>query len=425
MMSQEANNNKRNKRVNVDSLVGDMGAKQGERITDNLNNSLLNTEQVIKVSLSKVYLSKQIRLKIHQDKVDQIVATYPLRAYPEIRKVDPLIDGDSVPDGFDYVLLTGEHRFQALMKLKFQEHDFKFVPPSLIKTKADVIMYQFVENNVRADMHIIEKAHSLVSYMEAAQCTKGEAAAKLSLANALISRLLRIVKYFTEKDIQLAFEYNINSERVLVGITKLIELGHTDWLSLVKPYALNEEGLFDPSLLYESSINKLIKDLTAPPEPEKSPEPVFETPKRLADDIMPNAFKEDSGQQSTSDTAQKPLVSTEAKTPATPTETTQDNPPVQPTTAITQQESGVLEAKGSTSGLEHSPTTSPATSSPVTTVVKNEASFKLVANVLQQVLEGKDVEEILMGIGSDIKAFVSKEDGADIYEMIQNLPFNN
>lgn len=424
MSQQDPSNNKRSKRINVDSLVGDIGAKQGERITDTLNNSLLNTEQIVKVSLSKIFISKQIRLKIHQDKVDEIVATYPLRNYPEIRRVDPLIDGDSIPDGFDYVLLTGEHRFHALLKLKYQEHDFKFVPPSLIKTKADVIMYQFVENNVRADMHIIEKAHSLVSYMEAAQCTKGEAAEKLSLANALISRLLRIVKYFTDDDIQLAFEYNINAERVLVGISKLIELGHSDWLPLVKPYALNAEGIFDPSLIYESSINQLLKDLTAPPEPEKTPDPIVETPKRLADDIMPNAFKEDSGEQSPPDTAQKPLVSSATQTPATPTETTEEEPLVQTTTTTTLQESGVSEAKGSPSGVEHSPTSSPTTTSPVSEVVEKQ-TYKLVAKVLQQVLEGKDVEEILIGLGPDLKASVSKEDGADIYEMIQNLPFNN
>lgn len=413
----------RNKRLDVTALVGGMTAKKGERITDTMNQSLLNTEQIIKVSLNKIYVSKQIRLKIHQDKVDDIVSTYPLRNYPEIRKVDPVIDGDSVPAGYEYVLLTGEHRYHALLKLKFQEHDFKFVPPSLIKTKADVIKYQFIENNVRADMHFIEKAHSLLQYIDESNCSKTDAALILGINASVVSRMVRVAKYFSDKDNQYVLDNNITSERVLVGISKLIELGHTDWLSIVKPHALNSDGVFDPSLLYESTLNQIIKDLTAPPEPEQKPEPVAESPKQLADSIVPNAFKEESEPAQKSVTTTSPVATANQET-STPTETSLDDTPVHVPNTTTQQENVTPVEKGSSVGEEHSPAPSPTTISPATAVVEKQSSLKLAAQVLQQVLEGKEVEEILMKLGPDLKAVVSEDDGADIYEMIQNFPFN-
>lgn len=419
----------RSKKLNVDDLVGGLGAKQGERITDTFNKSLLNTEQLIKVSLNKIYVSKQIRLKIHQDKVDEIAASYPLRNYPEIRKVDPEIDGDNVPDGFDYVLLTGEHRFHALVKLNLSEHDFKFVPPSLIKTKADVIKYQFVENNIRADMHFIEKAKSLIDYMDAAQCTKGEAGQVLGITNSVVSRLLRVAKYFTEKDNQFVLDHNINSERVLVGISKLIEMGHSDWLSKIKPYAQNADGEFDPELIYESTLTRIIKDLTEPAEPKQ--EAVKPSAKPQAEGISPNAFKENvtSENESGSETAihsgssdlKSANSSVKPESHGNQGEISEEKESLQ---SPKDNESSNIDGTVKVKETVQTPP-SPSIVSPSIDSDKKHSSFKLAANVLQQVLDGKEIEEILIELGPDIKKYVSEEDGADIYAMIQALPFSN
>lgn len=424
-------------KVNLTDVLGDMGAAKGSRITDNLTNSMLDTKQMIKVSLNKVYVSKQIRLKIHQSTVDGIVATYPLHNPVEIRKVTPAIDGDSVPEGYDYVLLAGEHRFRALEVLKFSEHDFSYIPPSIIKTKADVIRYQYEENNVRADMHIVEKANTLARYMEAEGCTQVHAAEILRITTSLASRLSRINKYLTEEDKEKIIDLDIKSERVIVGIAKLIELGHSDWLSVIRPYALNEGGEFDPELIYEKTLTQIIKDLTAPPEPENQPEPekesepqensspVAETPKRLADDIFPNAFKEEAEQPAPA-TAQPNAAATTAQ--ATSSEVVlnsveaavedmqEDDSESNPSSP--QQSSAPFEAETAPTRMD-----SPTSTHPVAKGDEKQASFKLAANVLQQVLMGKDVEEILISLGPDLKKYVSKEDGEDIYQMIQNLPF--
>lgn len=426
----QENTRRKVNKVDIDDLVGNLGAKQGERITETLNKSLLNTEQLIKVSLNKIYVSKQIRLKIHQDKVDEIASTYPLRNYPEIRKVDPAIDGDIVPEGYEYVLLTGEHRYHALVKLDFKEHDFKFVPPSLIKSKADVIKYQFVENNIRADMHIIEKAKTLVEYMKAANCNQGEAGRALGIGTSLSSRLTRISKFFTDEDNKLVLDLNINSERVIVGITKLIELGHKDWLSIIKPYALNDNGDFDPELIYESTLTRIIKDLTAPTEPETKEE--VSTARPQAESIIPNAFKEDEPVDKKNSFSVEKTV--ESSSHADNTESSNDFDGINNVSPTKVEPSNVLptESKHINPDDGHDvaepvqpPTPSPSIVSPSTEVGEKQASFKLAAKVLQQVLDGKEVEEILINLGPDLKRYVSKDDGDDIYEMIQALPFPN
>ncbi len=426
-------------KINLGDVLGDMGAAKGSRITDNLTNSMLDTKQMIKVSLSKVYVSKQIRLKIHQSTVDGIVATYPLHNPVEIRKVTPAIDGDSVPEGYEYVLLAGEHRFRALEVLGFAEHDFSFIPPSIIKTKADVIRYQYEENNVRADMHIVEKANTLARYMEAEGCTQAHAAEVLRITTSLASRLNRINKYLTEDDKEKIIDLDIKSERVIVGIAKLIELGFTDWLSVIRPYALNENGDFDPELIYEKTLTQIIKDLTAPPEPEPQPEPqpqenaapVAETPKRLADDIIPNAFKEETEQPAPATAQPNATAST------TPAVSREDVSRVLEEMAVQHLKEEVenedeldnetypsSQQQSSAPYQDNSPAPSPASTHTVAKGDEKEASFKLAANVLQQILHGKEVEEILIALGPDLKKYVTKEDGEDIYAMIQNLPFN-
>lgn len=410
------------KKLNLDEVLGDMGAKKGERITDNITKSLLDTEQVIKVSLSNIYVAPQIRLRIDSGTVDGIVATYPLRNNAEIRKWDPSIDGEST--GCDYVLLTGEHRFRALEIIGFAEHDFKFVPPSVIKTKADVIKYQYIENNTRADMHFIEKARSFVDYMKEANFSQGEAGKVLHVSATLTSRYVRVTKFLTKDDDLLLLKLGIKSERVIVGISKLIELGYADWFAVIKEYALNAEGIFDPELIYEKTINQIIKDLTAPPESSNESENTGESEtsqptKQFGDDvdIVPNAFKEESND-----------VEKEPAKPAVNTQTQiinnddLDDDDFEPETTQSKPKSKVLAEKGEAATAP--PTPPPTASHPAVGESEKQAAYKLAAKVLQKILNGEEVEEILIDLGSDLKKFVSKEDGEDIYEMIQNLPFN-
>lgn len=423
-------------KVNLSEVLGDMGTTKATRVADNLTNSMLNTKQIIKVSLNKVYVAKQIRLKINQNTVDGIVKSVPvsgLKNLAEIRKVTPAIDEDSVPEGYDYVLLAGEHRFRALEILGMAEHDFSFIPPSIIKTKEDVIRYQYEENNVRSEMHIVEKANTLQRFLELG-VTQADAAEKMGINTSLASRLNRINKYIDEEDKLKIIELDIKSERVIVSIAKLIELGHTDWLSVIRPYALNDKGEFDPELIYEKTLTQIIKDLTAPPEPEQQPEsepeensaPVTETPKRLADDVIPNAFKEEA-EQSAQATAQPNAATPTA--PATSTEVVLNSVEAavedmqeDESESSSQQSSAPYEVETAPTRMD-SPTPSPTSTNPVAKGDEKQAAFKLAANVLQQILTGKEVQEILISLGPDLKQYVSKEDGEDIYNMIQNLPF--
>lgn len=423
-------------KVNLSEVLGDMGTTKATRVADNLTNSMLNTKQIIKVSLNKVYVAKQIRLKINQDTVDGIVKSVPisgLKNLAEIRKVTPAIDEGSVPEGYDYVLLTGEHRFRALEILGMAEHDFSFIPPSIIKTKEDVIRYQYEENNVRSEMHIVEKANTLQRFLELG-VTQANAAEKMGITTSLASRLNRINKHIDEEDKLKIIELDIKSERVIVSIAKLIELGHTDWLSVIRPYALDDKGEFDPELIYEKTLTQIIKDLTAPPEPEQQPEsepeensaPVTETPKRLADDIIPNAFKEEA-EQSAQATAQPNAATPTA--PATSTEVVLNSVEAavedmqeDESESSSQQSSAPYEVETAPTRMD-SPTPSPTSTHPVAKGDEKQAAFKLAANVLQQILMGKEVQEILISLGPDLKQYVSKEDGEDIYNMIQNLPF--
>lgn len=423
-------------KVNLSEVLGDVGTTKATRVADNLTNSMLNTKQIIKVSLNKVYVAKQIRLRINQNTVDGIVKSVPisgLKNLAEIRKVTPAIDEDSVPEGYDYVLLAGEHRFRALEILGMAEHDFSFIPPSIIKTKEDVIRYQYEENNLRSEMHIVEKANTLQRFLELG-VTQANAAEKMGITTSLASRLNRINKHIDEEDKLKIIELDIKSERVIVSIAKLIELGHTDWLSVIRPYALNDKGEFDPELIYEKTLTQIIKDLTAPPEPEQQPEsepeensaPVTETTKRLADDIIPNAFKEEA-EQSAQATAQPNAATPTA--PATSTEVVLNSVEAavedmqeDESESSSQQSSAPYEVETAPTRMD-SPTPSPTSIHPVAKGDEKQGAFKLAANVLQQILMGKEVQEILISLGPDLKQYVSKEDGEDIYNMIQNLPF--
>lgn len=425
------------KKVDLNAVLGDTVAAKGSRITDNLTDSMLNTKQVIKVSLSKIYVSKQIRLKIHQSTVDGIVKSYQIKGLHnlvEIRKVTPAIDENTVPEGYDYVLLAGEHRFRALELLGIAEHDFSYIPPSIIKTKEDVITYQYSENNVRSDMHLVEKANTLAKYLELG-VSQTQAAEKMGITAPLASRLNRINKFLTEDDKFSVIELQIKSERVILGIAKLIELGHADWLSVIRPYALDEQGEFDPELIYEKTLNQIIKDLTAPPESEAEsqaePDPIQETQpeteetathdqdtsKPLADDIVPNAFKEEAEPQQTAPTAQT--------TATKPIQTSYDNEYEDDSEAEEEsQHDPAVQQQSSTPSVDSPTPLTPTTTSPASKGDDKEASLKLAANVLQQILSGKEVEEILIELGPDLKKYVSKEETPDIYEMIQTLPFS-
>lgn len=425
---------KRNK-INVSDVLGDMGTTKAPRVADNLTNSMLETKQIIKVSLSKIYVAKQIRLKIHQSTVDGIVKSYPkegLHNLVEIRKVTPAIDEDTVPQGFDYVLLAGEHRFRALELLGMAEHDFSYVPPSIIKTKEDVIAYQYSENNNRSDMHIVEKANTLARFVDLG-ITQTNAAEKMQITAPVASRLARINKFLNQADKFKIIDLDIKSERVILGISKLKELGYTDWLSVIRPYALNEHGEFDPELIYEKTLNQIIKDLTAPPEPETQAEPdqvqetepeveqtttpVTDAPKRLGDDIVPNAFKEEAAPQQTASTAQSSVPTT--------VYTANDEHDESEVDEYDQHILGTQKQSSAPSvDKDHSPATpAPSSTYPASTGDEKAVSLKLAANVLQQILSGMDVEEILIELGPDLKKYVSKEDAPDIYEMIQTLPF--
>lgn len=418
------------KKVNLGDVLGDTVAVKGARITDNLVDSMLDTKQNIKVSLSKIFVSKQIRLKIHPSTVDYIVKTFPtqgLHNLAEIRKVTPAIDEDTVPEGYDYVLLAGEHRFRALEILGVTEHDFSFVPPSIIKTKEDVISYQYSENNARSDMHLVEKVNTLARYLELGR-SQAYAAEKMSITTSLASRLNRINKFLTQDDLHMVMELNIKSERVILGISSLIELGYTDWLSVIRPYALNENGEFDPELIYEKTINQIIKDLTTPPEPESQPEPdpvqesepeaeQTEAPKRLADNIFPKAFQEDAEPQKTAPTAQQ--------TASTSVNTSYEDEDEDETDAeYVPQDTTYVQQQSNTPSVNSPAPLPPTSTSPATKGDEKEASLKLAAKVLQQILSGKEVEEILIELGPDLKKYVSKEDAPDIYAMIQTLPFS-
>lgn len=413
-----------NKRVNFGAMVGDMAANKGERITDAQSQKLLNTEQVITVSLSKIHVSAQIRMQIHQDKVDEIAQTYPLRNYPEIRKVDPAIDGSEVPEGYEYVLLTGEHRFRALEQLKIQEHNFKFVPPSQLKTKADVIKYQYAENNIRADMHIIEKAKALKDYMLASGCNQGEAGKALNISTTLASRLQRISKYLSDTDNTTILDLNIKSERVVVGITKLIEIGITNWPALITDYVTAEHGKFDPELIYESTLNQIVKDLTNKEQVKAEDQvSISNTPEIPASSNLDN-FK------SSSEGSDK-APNNDENQGATKADQEHDNVlGIKDEQSKASSPEDLASLKNATHVANGQGTPDTATTPPSTPLlspdeIKKRANVKIAVGILQKVMDGKTVADILKDFGPEIKNYITVEDGEKIYETVQNLSFEN
>lgn len=385
------NNENRRKRVNVDDIVAKQGLSGNQE--DALANNLDKIGGDISIDLSEIHVAEQIRFTVKQSRIDNIVRTMPIINIPSVRTVNPEIDKD-VPEGIKYIMLSGHHRLEAIRQSGVKNHKFRVVPRHLVDTPEKIIKHQFDENSTQTPMHILEKAHTFTKYwnLVKGKVTQTIAAEVFNIRQETVSRYLKLVRNFNKGDMLDIVNSDITSERVVLNIAKLKENDIGSWLDLFKEYALEKYGEADVSKINEAdSIAILHKALgTEPKEP---------TPKQVETPVSE----------------------------APPT--TQVETPVSEAPPTTQVETPVSEAPQTTQAatpVSEVPQTSNSTppTSPVNQGVKGDystESMEAVANILQDVLMGKSVEDIVKDLGPEFKRSVTVKNGKEIFVLVNQI----
>lgn len=218
-------------------------------------------DKVIPLNINKIMVRNFARIKNRSDLIDRMVeefATIGVQQMPTVRKVQKGRDID-IPNGIEYILVNGAHRFEAMRirakadpSLAIQE--FKLISSSKSKNDIDDIERQFSENNTRASMHLVEIGRLAQFCLDKGNfASKGLLANFLHINNSTLSRALRCARVFSDDDFALLLDWNIDNERSLLSIAKLIEEGE-NWVQLIKAHALDDSGLFDPKKINTATV---------------------------------------------------------------------------------------------------------------------------------------------------------------------------
>lgn len=95
-------------------------------------------------------------------------------------------------DGEWFVVINGESRLRCAQLLGWE------TIPGIIDTRhlseCDVLEHQLVENLQRTDLTPLEKAQGIRELMDLRQCSASEAAARLAISNADVTRSLALLR---------------------------------------------------------------------------------------------------------------------------------------------------------------------------------------------------------------------------------------
>lgn len=304
-----------------------------------------------------------------------------------------------------YVLVVGHRRMAALHLLGKKSESFLLKPKDHYTDIWQVIDDQVDENENRENMTIYDHANTVfLAQQTKPNATFDEIGAAFKYSKTLVSKYMRIATYIHEEAENTLNNWGVNSVNAVYHIAKFIKDG-LDWQSLLKQYAVDEEGNFDPSKITEKLVAE-IKYKIENPEPKPTEVPPVDTAVNT-DPITDNGVQDqqptDQAPVNTTPASSNPVedvekqdTSVSGNQPSTDDASASANPVSQPATNTKTEPS----ENGKSEPVEETKT-EPTTAQPV--VISNKADFlKGIAFVLGQDpdCDTKAIADILNNGGS-------------------------
>lgn len=161
----------------------DLSSISDIKMSSLLQNS--STHKILSIPLTEIQCLDQVRTNSNKgfddDSIDELAQSIKNTGLLQPITVRPN------PDGQGYLVLWGERRFRACKKLDLKEIDC-IVREDLTK-EDDIVLAQFLENEQRNDLSLMEKAAALHRLFEAG-IKKKDLAEKLGMPNSNITYIL-------------------------------------------------------------------------------------------------------------------------------------------------------------------------------------------------------------------------------------------
>lgn len=148
----------------------------------------------MKVSLEQISHDGNIRTKVDESQIDGLAKTMQLIGQ-QVPARGRMVDGKCV-------LTDGMRRYLAACKLGWTTLDVIIDEDEL--DESEMLERQLVTNCQRADLPILDKARAIARLMEAAGCNASEAASRLGMSNASVTRLIGLLSLPDEVQEQVA-----------------------------------------------------------------------------------------------------------------------------------------------------------------------------------------------------------------------------
>lgn len=267
----------------LDNLLGekkpavkDTGSKTGKAAVDTELKISSQQEIVAPVPLEQIAVAPQVRKKLNEQNVLTLMESISAEGLKQKCSLRHFFNDEErialqkkYPKA-KYVMVVGHHRLEAMVRLGFKSETFIIAPKDYYADEADVIRAQVTENLKRADMTIFDIANGVYRTVNLRpNMSLEEVGASLGLSKGVVSKYNTIHVHINDDLQNQLLAWEVSSLNAIYNIATMIADG-IDWLSLVKKYAVDEDGEFDPSRITERNLNKVKADLKAAKDAAKA-----------------------------------------------------------------------------------------------------------------------------------------------------------
>ncbi|MCK4083732.1 ParB/RepB/Spo0J family partition protein [Acinetobacter radioresistens] len=243
-------------------------------------------ESLVEIKLEQIAIAPQVRKRIAD--VNDLVESIGKKGLNQKCVVRHFLNDDEKAEltkiypKAKYVLVVGHRRMTAMNILGMKSENFLLKPKGYYKDIWQVLEDQLDENENRENMSIYDHANSMfLAHQTKPEATFEEIGLAFKYSKTVVSKYIRIATYIHEEAEKTLNSWGVTSVNSLYHIAKFIKDG-LDWKSLLKQYAVDKEGNFDPSKITDKLVTQIKDDIENP-----KPEPTEVPPVEAAVDIDP------------------------------------------------------------------------------------------------------------------------------------------
>ncbi len=137
----------------------------------------------MRIPLTQILYDGNIRKQFDETQIDGLARTMSLLGQ-QVPTKGRMVDGKCV-------LTDGMRRFLAARKLGWESLEVDLEEGEM--KEEDILQRQLVVNCQRSDIPVLDKARAVARLMEVTGCNASEAAARLGMSNAMVTRLLSLL----------------------------------------------------------------------------------------------------------------------------------------------------------------------------------------------------------------------------------------